>query len=79
MIPGLGIGIHKEPILGADVGGGRTPRECGRAFREIVRFDPGVVFNVELLGFGEEMFVVEKNEIKRLGTMRTGVYTLHDI
>jgi hypothetical protein len=70
-IHGLGIGIHEEPLLGAENRGA-----CRREAKQIVRFDPGVAFNVELCGFGEETFVVEQDRIARLGTMRTGVYTL---
>ena len=76
MTHGLGMGIHEEPLLGADVGGGRKIRECTRAFKETVRFEPGLVFNVELLGFGEETFVVQDKGITRLGSLRTGVYAL---
>jgi len=70
-VHGLGIGIHEEPLLGHGNRGA-----CRRPAKEIVRFDLGGVFNVELPGFGEETFVVEPDRIARLGTMRTGVYTL---
>ena len=73
VVHGLGITIHEEPRIGRDY-----RHECRTEARELIRFEPGVVISIEIVGLMEQMYEMTPEGFSRMGEMPARVYTFAD-